>query len=417
MANASWFYGRTYWWASPPDSIGEDEDEDAWIPGDFQVYVTSYYGEKKKLRDRKFAHATEQIHPILQNGRRFVGNERQGDMSLSAPTVIIVHEESTDTLLEMFREMPNFSGPLLVVSVKTFEDDFDRSDFEILKKQLPDFWERAEFVVVWENLIGMSASDTRSYLPSFLRKPMSPRDQVSQRNAGANRVIRDWVRGIPPTKETWEPLADYRDEVSVGPFQVYLHAADLSYTRDQLLQQPLRTKVSDLLDSLVQEGEFFEGKAELPLLNREAPTIFVFDGRVDDDDLFDAFKAFKGFKGPLLFVQINPRFHTDRIDTGYWNLYYNFPYMKDAMLKAVASPLSFRNEGAYSMNLKNNSDIRKWIIKHARLMIKSGRKRQGDPPTDIERPEKRARAEAALRAFRGNIELAAAALARGLFVS
>jgi hypothetical protein len=91
--------------------------------------------------------------------------------------------------------------------------------------------------------------------------------------------------------------------------------------------------------------------------------------------------------------------------------------MKDAMLKAVASPLSFHNEGAYSMNLKNNSDIRKWIIKHARLMIKSGRKRQGDPPTDIERPEKRARAEAALRAFRGNIELAAAALARGLFVS
>jgi hypothetical protein len=237
---------------------------------------------------------------------------------------------------------------------------------------------------------------------------------VWRRNADANQKIRNWVRRIPPTNEASENLPDDRDEVSVGPFQVYLHPADLSYTRDSLLRQPMRTKVLNLLDSLVQKGELFEGKNELPLLNREAPTIFVFEGDINDDDLFAAFKAFAEFQGPLLFVQINPRSQKDRIDAENWKLYYDFPYMEKATLKVVASPLIFRDEGVYLMNLQNNSDIRKWIIEHAPLMVKSARKRGGEPLTDAgEPPEKRVRA--ALRAFRGNVELAAAALARGIF--
>lgn len=396
-----------YWW-DPPTS--DEDEEDAWIPGDFQVYVMSYFGAPKDRRDHKFTTATEFIDPILKFGRRFVGNERQGDMSLSAPTVIIVDKVRSGKVLEMFAEMPLFTGPLLVVSVKDDEDEFDVE--ERSKRYFPKLLNRAEFVTVWTDLIGLSAWGKGDYLPSFLRT--SPREQISRRNADANRKIRNWARRIPPTKETSETLADDRDEVSVGPFQVFLHPADLSYTRDPLLRQPLRTKVLNLLDSLVQEGEFFEGEAGLPLLDRKAPTIFVFDGFVSDDDLFKAFKAFAEFQGPLLFVQIDPRYQTDRIDAGTWDLYYNFPYMRNAMLKAVANPLSFRDEGAYSMNLKNNSDIRKWIIEHAPLMVKSARKRGGDPLTDAdEPPEKRARA--ALHAFRGNVELAAAALARGIF--
>jgi hypothetical protein len=398
-----------YWW-DPPTS---DEDEEvSQIPGDFQVYVTSYHATREDRRADLFAVATESIDPILKFGRRFVGNEQQGNMSLSAPTVIIVYHVRLNAVRQMFAAMPRFIGPLLVVSVKVFEDEFDVPDFEQLKMELPELLNGAEFVTVWTNLIGLSAWEKGDYRPSFLRP--SPWDMVWRRNADANQKIRNWVRRIPPTNEASENLPDDRDEVSVGPFQVYLHPADLSYTRDSLLRQPMRTKVLNLLDSLVQKGELFEGKNELPLLNREAPTIFVFEGDINDDDLFAAFEAFAEFQGPLLFVQINPRSQKDRIDAENWKLYYDFPYMEKATLKVVASPLIFRDEGVYLMNLQNNSDIRKWIIEHAPLMVKSARKRGGEPLTDAgEPPEKRVRA--ALRAFRGNVELAAAALARGIF--